>query len=350
MRNHNPVEIKTLSDLHFSHAAPLLRQKEPDWYLAMERAWAAVGKADEDYCCPDGLNEGHFVYPGDIFDDGWRPHRCPPELINFARRVLPHGYAIPGQHDLPHHRLDDIEKSAYYSLNRMSGIYNLKPGQPERIEVDKGGRPIWLFGFPWGVEVQHPDLITDKYVDPCFADDDFDYGKDPLKVAVIHAMCWTDDTGYVGAKGYDYIDSWRKRLHGYDVAIFGDNHKGFVDDSKKPFIINNGTFMVRRRGEEEYPPHMGLVYRDGSVKRVPLDTSGDVYDLSVTQKDEATTQTVLSNVYEKLVKSFEGLSISDAPNTFEEEVMNELRAVKEISESTRSAVLRLIGGDHRWGS
>ena len=94
------------SDIHLSHRPPKLREAEPNWYAAQARVLSQVRAVVETHKCP-------LIVAGDVFDEGWRAHKCPPELVNFAIRHLPVCYAVPGQHDLPHHRYADVDKSAY---------------------------------------------------------------------------------------------------------------------------------------------------------------------------------------------------------------------------------------------
>src|ERR1700761_1543949 len=104
----NSLEAILLSDLHLSHKCPIARSDEKSWYDAMERPWKQVKKLAGN--CP-------IVCGGDFFNDGWRPHNCPPELINWAIDVLPSSiFSVAGQHDLKHHRVETIKETAFWTL------------------------------------------------------------------------------------------------------------------------------------------------------------------------------------------------------------------------------------------
>ena len=208
------------------------------------------------------------IFAGDMFDDGWRERKCPPELINFVIRTFPpRTYGVPGQHDLPHHDLSAIWKSAYWTVKEAGKIHNLRAGLPVYPGTvptyPSASSPLVLYGFPWGAPLKD---YTDRR-DPRNA-------TRTVHVAVCHKHVWRKGDGdYRGADKNNMVSVTAKALTGYDVGVFGDNHAGFLSKSQKkgqPTILNCGTFMRRRVDEKNYVPQVGLIYSDGSVIRVPL--------------------------------------------------------------------------------
>lgn len=192
------------------------------------------------------------ICAGDIFDR-WN---APAELINFALAYLPRMYAVPGQHDLPHHSYEDIRKSAYWTLVEAGKIVDLKPGEPLSIG------PLRLWGFPWGT----PVVPCDKPHDVA------------LEVAVIHAYVWVRNCGYFGAPEEKLVSGYKKSLRGYNVAVFGDNHQGFrVNPTIGQEILNCGGFMRRKSDERDYRPRVGLLHLNGHITRHFLDVSKDKF-------------------------------------------------------------------------
>lgn len=166
-------------------------------------------------------------------------------------------WTVPGQHDLPLHNYDDIKKSAYWTLVQAGLFHDLKPGEKKDTEL------FTLHGFPWESELV--SNLSPKHT----------FGFD---IAVIHAYVWIKDHAFPNAPDMYRLKCYRKRLRGYDLAIFGDNHKGFLNRKRsKCTILNCGTLMRRTSDEIEYNPCVGLLYRDGTVKRYELDCSDDVY-------------------------------------------------------------------------
>lgn len=246
------------SDVHLSHRPPVARSAEPHWYDAMDRQLRQLRDLQREHACP-------VILAGDIFDGGWRAAQAPPELINFALASLPDNcYAIPGQHDLPHHRLDELRKSAFFTLAKAGKINYLAPGRP--VEVSAKGRLLRLHGFPWGVE---PRSIPGP---------ENGSGALCLDVAVIHAYIWAAGKGdYPGADPEKRVGRWRERLAGYDVCHFGDNHVTVVSSKERPFLFNPGGYYRRRSDERGRQPVVGLLMADGSVRKHPFDCSQDKF-------------------------------------------------------------------------
>ena len=246
----NEVIAICCSDIHLQHNPPPARAGEPDWYAAMAKPLHQLRDLMHQFHAP-------LIVAGDIGDHWlWRP-----ELVSFAIRELPQCYAIPGQHDLPHHNYKDIKKSGYWTLVEAGVIKHLEYGQPKLIE----GR-LWAWAYPWGHEVAprpHPA------------------GPDTeckINLAVVHAFVWTqkNNTGYTGAPEDRLAGNYLAKLKGYDAAVFGDNHKGF----KFHQIMNCGGLMRRRSDEGDRKPFAGLLMSDGSWQRAYLETTGEKHEHS----------------------------------------------------------------------
>jgi len=264
------------SDLHLSHKAPVARSDEPDWYNAMARPLRQMSSVCNKYSVP-------LYIAGDIFDR-WN---APPELINFAIHKFSdfHSgvYSIPGQHDLPNHSMDEIDRSAYGTLALIQSVHDVS-GAAGDLQHGHHNRDWYLYGYEWNRDVDVMEQRTDKR-------------KFAPRVALIHSYIWTKGTGYVGVDDASGIVGWKDRLRGYDVAIFGDNHKGFdasyADTDTR--IVNCGTVMRRKADEIEYQPHYGIMSIDDegeiTVEMNPFDTSKDVIsDSHVVKKAEAVSR------------------------------------------------------------
>lgn len=265
----NPVLAILVADIHLSHRPPVARSEEV-WYDVMERYLDQLTEIAN-------VNGSPIICAGDVFDR-WN---SPPELINFAHKHMPKMYAIPGQHDLPLHRYEDMEKSAYWTLVKMGNIIDMRAMKPKQI-----GRVI-AHPFPWGTPVKPLTYMRDKVV----------------HLAVIHAYCWMGQHKYEGAGDEFAVPIWDKRLRGYNAAVFGDNHKGFLrkhDDVDIP-IFNCGTFIRRRYDEQNYQPAVGILFSDGSIERYPLDTGEDV----ILKRDAITTEDGGNYNVEDIITLFE---------------------------------------------
>ena len=168
-------------------------------------------------------------------------------------------YAIPGQHDLPYHDYDAMDGSAFGVLVKGGCIKLVEPDKPIYVKESK----LVLHGFPWGFPIKPQTSSA--------------FAKGVIHLAVIHAYCWHKENTYTGASKSQNAVAYKKKLKGYDAALFGDNHKGFLIKSGATTILNNGGFMRRKSDEINSTPSMGLLFNDGSIERVYLDCEKDVF-------------------------------------------------------------------------
>lgn len=227
------------SDFHLTETAPPARSAEPDWMEAQDRMLRQLVVLAGSHVCP-------IICAGDLFDR----HNPSPALINWTIDHLPKMYAVPGQHDLPHHRYEDVDRSAYWTLVKAGMIIDLNV---------KTWCDFRFYGFPWEVGVREPRIS--------------DVSK---RVAVSHRFVWTKTTGYSGAPDTGTVKAIAKLYEGYDVAVFGDNHQGFSKGGV-PAIFNCGCLIRRKANERGYKPRVGLLRGDGTVDSHFLDISEDVW-------------------------------------------------------------------------
>lgn len=248
VRGGKEVVAVLVGDPHFSHKPPLARCQEPDWYEAQGRCIDAA----------ESLAAKHhaiIICVGDLFDR-WN---APAELINFLlRRISTKWYCVAGQHDLPNHNYGDIKRSAYWTLVEAGKVVNLAPDSP----TTEGRVRLW--GFPWGSPVGPPPTRLPHDL--------------TLEVAVVHSYLWDDGKGYPGARPDDNVKAVAKKLKGFDVAAWGDNHTPFDYRTKSGCLVYNcGSLMRRTADQRDYRPSLGLLLGDGRVTRATLDTSADVF-------------------------------------------------------------------------
>lgn len=233
------------ADIHLSLKPPIARSAESCWLTAQDRILDQIDNLTQSYDAP-------LVIAGDVFD---RPNQSP-ELVNrlIHRWGGKRRYAIPGQHDLNHHRLENIHATSFWTLVESGAIQYLRPGHP--IEPPTSYLPpIRLHGFPWGSPIkplENPHDLT-------------------IEVAVVHAYCWTKMSGYEDAPEDCYISVRRDSLEGYDVAVIGDNHKPFASRN----IYGCGALIPRKADERKHVPSVGLLLPDGTIERHYLDVSKD---------------------------------------------------------------------------
>lgn len=233
------------SDLHFSERPPVSRSAEPDWFAVMKRQWDQVREKAEEFKIP-------VIVAGDIFDH-WKSS---PNLTNFVIRLFRglEVYAVPGQHDLPNHVYEDMHRSSYGTLVEAGAIVNVD--KPDF----RAGDNLRIYPAAWGF-----DIWKCK-----------DHQRSEVCLLVAHRYVWLNDrTCYPGAPQESNLAVLKKQLIGYDAAVFGDNHKGFLAQSGKCSVLNCGGFMSRKSDERDYKPRIGMLMSDGDIDLVFLDTSED---------------------------------------------------------------------------
>jgi hypothetical protein len=240
------------SDLHLSLAPPLARSAEPDWLAAQGRALDQLAQI------ANLENDEVFLpifYCGDIF----HTYNSPPELVNWALKTLPKGYAIPGQHDLKHHNYKDIDKSAYATLVHAGVIENMIPQVWTRTRYNP---PLMAVGMPWGYN-NYAELDEPK--------------KGVVSLLIAHRYVWMKDHSYknppkLGQANHVFADVSPL----FDVAAFGDNHDGFTwGNNTACTIYNCGCLIPRRAQERNYEPAVGVLWKSGKMTREFLSTKDD---------------------------------------------------------------------------
>ena len=305
----DPVRLVLTSDWHISARPPVARSSEPDWWAAMARPLVQVRELVHRHDCP-------LVIAGDVFDR-WD---APPEAINFLLDHLPQEtYAVPGQHDLPHHRYGDVGRSAYGTLVKAGAVRSLLPGDP------LVARGAMLHGFPWGTPLS-----------PCPERHLLD---DTLHVAVVHRYCWRDGRSHPGVRQEDHVSIHRHSLKGFDLAVFGDNHKGFLSwkVGKKAHrlpILNCGGLLRRKSDERDYRPSVGLLRASGAVERRFLDSSSDLF--------AEAPERIMTGGIDAAEFLAELDRLGDSVLDFHEAVLRALGSMG-ASPGVRSAVLEAIG-------
>lgn len=255
MSKDGPVVGMAVADLHLWHQAPGCRA-EKDWIDLQAKYLGQLAKRWGEY------GEPPLLIPGDLFER-WNPH---PAVITMALDCLPTPcYAVPGNHDLPHHNLEQMDRSAFWTLVRAGAVTLLHHSRP------RPAGELVLWGYPFGQPVRPRPH--------------YDGGSMSLHVAVVHDYIWRKGCGYPGAPEEKQVGRRRTDLEGYDVAVFGDNHVPFDHLAGDCEVSNCGTFIRRKRDEVRVEPSVVLIYQNGTTGRSYLDITGDLFHELPTQSE-----------------------------------------------------------------
>lgn len=302
----DPVVAVLCADIHLSIKPPIARAGEPNWFRAMLRPIEQISLIAQNHSCP-------VIVAGDIFDR-WN---SPPELINWALRHLPCLYAIPGNHDLPHHRPDLIHRSAYGTLVETGTIKELGF---DPIDVGRDMASVLVYGREFDEDPPHT------------------LGGD-VEVLVTHEYLWDTGTGHVDAPIERRLDKVAHKFSGFDVVVVGDNHVPFERTLKggKTYVHNCGTVTRRKTNEAQYPTRVGLLRLSGKVDTMRLNTDGDKIALSVTKAEESQEEN------EDITALVEAMAnVEDTSLDFREALHRAMDA-RKVDRKVRTAILEALG-------
>ncbi len=282
----------------------------------MSRAWMQVEQLAAKH------TNSRIVIAGDLFHHWLQPA----EMVNFIIDLLGSSspveiWALPGNHDLKNQRLSDLNKTPFWTLIKAGKIRLIPTGGSVALP------DVVLHGFPHSVEVEankNPHTLA-------------------LNVAVVHKCIWTQKTGYTNAPEDCRLKAYKRKLRGYDAAVFGDNHIAFdhtfqYDDGTRCTVCNAGTLIRRRSDEKDYQPSVGLLRADGTVERHYLDVKSD--KISSSSKRKKPAHESLQHNYDKFIAEMQ--KTADQGIDFEKAVRDWIRD-HEVLAPVADILLQSIG-------
>ena len=233
-----PTAILT-ADIHIREDAPLCRTD--DFWETQIRKILFLKQQQEKYKCP-------VFIAGDIFDH-WKPS---PFLLGWVLENLPDSIiAIPGQHDLPQHSIDMINKSGIFVLAAAGKIQVLLEGQSIIINSDTE-----IYGFPFGSKL---DIAEDKRAK-----------HKTHRVAMCHELTWKDKMPYPGCTNRN-ASSFLRKMSGFSLVLVGDNHQTFTHEENNRILVSPGSFMRTTAAQIEHRPCIYLWFaKDNKIEPLYL--------------------------------------------------------------------------------
>ena len=209
-----------------------LREDTPICYIGdyQKEQWDSVDYISNlqiQYNCP-------VLHAGDLFD-AWKtsPNLLRQTILHLPKRFL----TIYGQHDLPSHNLQLVNKC---------GINTLEAGKHLTV----------LGGIHWGQTpiIQISDELKIK----------------SKNILVWHIMNYVGRLPWPGCKDHSAMNLLRK-YYQYSVILTGDNHKTFTAELDGRILVNPGSLMRMDANQVDHKPCVFLWYaEDNLVKQVFL--------------------------------------------------------------------------------
>lgn len=232
------------SDWHFWHTPPVWRSAEENWLETMGKYLDIIISEAYKFNCD-------IFMAGDMFD-----HYNPvPQTINFVKNKLKNQiYAVPGQHDLEHHILENLDKTGFETLSDKIIYY------PKQDYYNFNGLNVYF--APWGTDFS--SIKVRKFAGV-------------KNILIAHKYVWFDDKTRYGGPDIPTgkLTGLKEILQRFDFAIFGDNHIPFTCKIGNCNVINPGTMVKRKIDEKDYKTGYALLYDDNTFDFIEFDTSGD---------------------------------------------------------------------------
>lgn len=281
-------------DWHLRESQPISRTD--DFWQAQWDKVRQIRELQEEHDCP-------VVMSGDLFHH-WKPS---PYLLSKTLKNLPKKfYLVAGNHDLPQHNLELIEKS---------GLQVLIEARPD----------ILLSECHWG---QEPDKGSLNQVTFEPANNPPLPGKE-RKVLVWHVMTYMGKPPWPGCQdlpGHKLL----KKYPQFDLILTGHNHMTFATEMDGRWLVNPGSITRQTSDQINHQPCVYLWYReDNSVERKFLEVSDNVISREHITKKEQRDERIAAFV-EKLNDDWEG-TVSFEENLERFFALNDIKQpVKEI--------------------
>lgn len=173
-------------------------------------------------------------------------------------------YVLPGQHDLPDHRLDQLNQSALGVLVASKAVV---PLLRELVISD-----CLIVPFPFGKKIKSYHCSI----------------KNKKSIAIIHTLVsrtklWSKQENFISAKNL-------LKKNNYDFIISGDNHQSFYECYKDKTLINPGSLMRTTIGQQDHLPRCYLInLTKGSIQKIfiPIKSLDVVFNIEkVKNKNE----------------------------------------------------------------
>ena len=222
----NNADAILTADWHIRADTPVCRTD--DYFAAMEEKVDFIFDLSVEHNCP-------IMIAGDLGNEPEWPNELLYWFIERLNRYeRPDIIIVPGQHDLPEHRIDFWTKAGVGVL-----------GSAKRIDMLLCGSytfyGIWTIdAFPYGHGMCH---INKSPIGRSF-------------IAIAHQMVIDEPLwpGQKATKGHQLLEKFPE----YDLILTGDNHNTFVAEHEGRLLVNPGSMMRNAADQAEHKPRVYL--------------------------------------------------------------------------------------------
>lgn len=232
------------ADWHLRSTIPICRKD--DFFEEQAKKIDFILQESDRYQCP-------ILVAGDIGDkpqwENWLLEKYIGKFKAHSQRI----YVLPGQHDLPNHRLDKLSESGLGVLVTSEAVYPL-------INQRWFDEKFKISCFPFGEKLNGPT-----------------YKKENKEIAIIHQLV-SQNPLWKGQKNFISAKSLLGKFPCYDLIVSGDNHQSFAEEYKGRLLVNPGSIMRTTIAQKNFKPRIYLWYAEtNTVKEVSIPIKKDVF-------------------------------------------------------------------------
>jgi len=221
------------ADLHIRPDTPVCRTD--DYWAAQERKIDFILDLRKQHDCP-------LLVAGDLgnfpLNNGWPTWLLEWTINKFEGHEI---IAIPGQHDLPNHKIELFEKSGMGVLDAAGAIKTIF--EPYIINL-LCSNTFTLYPFSYSQEIDSRYCIDG-----------------PINIAMTHQMVIENKPlwpGQEAPRGHQLL----KKFPSYNLILSGDNHHPFIAEYEGRLLVNPGSLMRMTADQEDHKPRVYLWYAE----------------------------------------------------------------------------------------
>lgn len=300
LSRHGPPSGVCAADIHLRPDVPICRTD--DFQAAQKRKFSFLVGTARIFSCP-------LFIAGDLGHRAFWSCALLSEVIKaLSEKNKIDCFTIPGQHDLPQHRLERWADAAVGVLH-AAGVIKVRTGGRAKLEWG----PVVRF-FPYGTKIEG--------------------GKKAGDIAIAHTMAIENKPlwpGQVAPRGSELL----RRFPEYSLILTGDNHTPFVIEHEGRLHINPGSMMRQTAAQADHRPRFYLWW---SKTNQCMPVFWDIEE-EVVSREHIAAREVLDNRIENFVSSLTTKTEDDVETDFRE---NLHRFIETQDEPLEAAVVGKI--------
>lgn len=279
------VDAILCADVHMRHDTPKCRTD--DYQHAQWTKWQEILELGVHYDAP-------ILVAGDLGHKYQWPSPLLREFIfRWSAAGQPEIILVPGQHDLPYHKVDNWDQSAIGVLE-AAGCITVLLGS-SRLPMSMAG-DIMLYDFPWGVGM-------DRRIQ----------GTECTAIAMTHQLVMEGKGNKADWPGADaaFALELLKAHPQFQLILSGDNHKPFVVEHDGRLLVNPGSVMRMTADQADHRPRVYLWNRQNEYEEYYLAAPADVITRDYLDEQQAKKHRMEAFVASVADGPAKGLSFED---------------------------------------